>query len=117
MLQGLLLAPAVGVAATLLPIFVLNQLGVPVATFSLPLTAVLLAASLGMLWWRRPLESVRRYLPGLRLYLPYLAVFVASMLLTGWPMLEYGLNWVSFANDDMANYVLLAHRHAEQGYF
>ena len=116
-LQGLLLAPAVGIAMTVLPIFLLNQLGLPVRTFGIPLTVVLLAASLGVLWSRRPLWSARRCLPLLRVYLPYFAVFVASILLTGWPMLRFGLDWVSYANDDMANYVLLAHRHLDHAYF
>ena len=117
LLQGLLLAPTVGIAATVLPIFCLNQLGLPVRTFGIPLTVALLAASLGLLWGQRPLGSSRRWRPLLRAYAPYLAVCLASILVTGWPMLRFGLDWVSYANNDMANYVLLAHRHLDHAYF
>src|SRR5262249_1708410 len=39
-----------------------------------------------------------------------------ALILTGWPMLEFGFAWFSYANDDMANYVLDAERMTRTGF-
>ena len=52
-LAGLLLAPALGVAVNLLPVFWLNRLGLPVGRFATPLLAFLLAGGLTLCWRKR----------------------------------------------------------------
>jgi hypothetical protein len=109
-LQELLLAPAVGLALTLLLLFGLNRLGLPVRRFAWPLTAALpLAAGLA-LWRLRPQLPLRRYLP-------FAGLLLAGLWLSGRPLLEYGSDWVSICNDDMANYCLGGQHFLDHGYF
>jgi hypothetical protein len=35
----------------------------------------------------------------------------------GWPSLRFGFNWISYGNDDMANYCLAAERFLQHGYY
>ncbi|MDB5295338.1 MAG: hypothetical protein JWO31_1321, partial [Phycisphaerales bacterium] len=49
-------------------------------------------------------------------HLPFLAVLVGAAFLTGRPMLNYGFDWLSFCNDDMANYTLAADRFLNHGF-
>lgn len=109
-LRAWLLAPGVGLAATLLCVMVLNQVGLPVRAFSRPMTAVLVLASTGILVWRRPIT------PGKSL-LPFLGAVIVSLLWTGWPAFQAGFNWISYGNDDMANYCMAAERFASYGFF
>ena len=107
--QRLLVAPAVGIAVVLLPTFWLNRAaGVPVGRFGSALALGLLLASLAVLAWRRPLMPFQR-----------VAAFgppiLLAGLLTGRPMLAVGFDWLSYANDDMANYTLLAQRVLTRG--
>jgi len=94
-LQALLLAPVTGMSALLLPVFLLNRFGLPIGQFALPLGIFLLAGA-AALWWR-----MRPPMPW-RLYLPFVLVFCAALAVTGWPILLYGFDWVSYANSDMA---------------
>jgi hypothetical protein len=48
---------------------------------------------------------------------PLAAGVLAGVFLTGRPMLEFGFDWLSFANDDMGNYCLLAQRLLTRGFF
>ena len=41
---------------------------------------------------------------------PFFAITIAYLLYTGFPLFRFGFNWISYANDDMANYCLGAHR-------
>lgn len=107
---NLLIAPAVGLCATLLPVFYLNRFGMPVKDFSIPLTVTLLALSVLVLWRNRPTIAPRRVVT-----VSVLGILV--LLLTSWPMLFYGLDWVAVANDDMANYCLAAQRFYHEGFF
>lgn len=114
-LQEMLLAPVVGLVLTIVPVFILNRAGIPVARFGYPLTIALLvfAGALAVLAGRpRPFVD----LPW-RDYAPFAAVLLLALLLTGRPMFEYGLEWVSFCNDDMANYCLGAVRFYHHGFF
>jgi hypothetical protein len=108
--QRLLLAPAIGIVVVLLPVFWLNRLGLPVGRFGLPLTIVLLGASGAVLAWRRPLVAARHSAP-------FAAILLAAGILTGRPFLTFGFDWLSVANDDMANYCLLAQRLLTRGFF
>lgn len=109
LLQNMLLAPVVGMAATVLPIFFLNRSGLPVARFGVQLAAALLLLSFGLIWRLRPVVP-------LRCYMPFAWILLLAILMTGWPMLEFGFDWISYANDDMANYVLAAHRFLNHGF-
>ncbi len=109
LLQNLLLAPVAGVAATLLPIFLLSRAGLPVGRFGVALTAALLVLSAAMIWRLRPIIPFRRSLP-------FAGILAPALIMTGWPMLEFGFDWVSYANDDMANYVLAGHRFLHHGF-
>jgi hypothetical protein len=109
-LHHLLLAPAVGLATTVLGTFLLNRAGCPVARFGWPLTAGLLVVTGVALWYRRPGFPARRYAP-------FAAVFIAALLLTGRPFLEFGFDWLSYCNDDMANYSLAASRVLRHGFY
>jgi hypothetical protein len=108
--RQILLAPAVGAAATLLPVFHLSRLGWPVRRFGPALTVVLLLAAA---------ELIRRFRPALpgRTSACLAGVCLLALFLTGRPMLRFGFDWLSYANDDMANYVLASHRFLDHGYF
>ena len=108
--QNMLLAPVVGVSATLLPVFWLNRAGLPIAHFGLPLTIVLFLVSIGTLWYLRPILPLKQYWP-------FAAVLFLALFLTGRPMLEFGFNWLSYSNLDMAAYVLAATRMLDHGFF
>ena len=110
LLQNALLAPVVGMATTLLPVFWINRLGVPVGQFGIGLTIVLALGSAGVLWFVRPKFPWRDYLP-------FAIVFVIALFLTGRPMLEFGFNWASFSNQDQLYYTLSAQRFLDNGYF
>jgi hypothetical protein len=109
-LTNMLLAPAVGVALTVTCLFVVSRWGVPVITFARALVVVLTVGAAAALVLVRPLIAVRRYLP-------FAALFVLNLFLIGRPMQEFGFDWVSFGNDDMANYCLSAARFIDHGFF
>lgn len=108
--QNMLLAPVIGVSVTLLPVFWLNRAGLPIAHFGVVLAIVLLLISIGTLWYFRPIFPLKQYWP-------FAAVLLLALFLTGRPLLEFGFNWLSYANDDMANYVLEATRRLNHGFF
>ena len=109
-LQNVLLAPTIGFAVTLLPIFWLNRLGFPIAHFAAILMVSLYALSTIILWQRKPLFPLKRYLP-------FAGIFILAMFVTGSPLLIFGFDWVSYSNGDMANYCLAAQRFLNHGYF
>lgn len=110
LLQNLLLSPAIGIAFTLLPVFWLNRAGLPVKSFAIPLTFVLFFISIAIIFIRQPIIPFRQY----RLFS---ILFFIALLLTGRPLLHFGFNWLSYANDDMANYCLGALRFLNHDYF
>ena len=109
-LHNLLLAPAVGAACTVLPVFWVNRLGAPVRWAGPLVSAGLLVVALVLLRRRPEPLPVRRALP-------FAAVLVGALLLAGHPLLRFGFDWLSYGNDDMANYVLAAHRFFDHGFF
>ncbi|MEO8659634.1 MAG: hypothetical protein ABI693_14275 [Bryobacteraceae bacterium] len=112
LLRNLLLAPVTGASLVLLFVFWINRLGIPVGRFGRPLWAALLVVSLGLLWFRR-----KRPIIPFRRTAPFVFLLIASFFLSGFPMLEFGTNWLSYGNDDMSNYVLGATRFHDFGYF
>ena len=108
LLQNALLSPVMGAAVLLLVVFELNRFGLPVRIAG-PAASVLVLSLVGLGWRGRAPLPVRRLMP-------WLAVLAAAALLTGYPLFLHGFDWLSFSNDDMANYVLSAHAFVDQGY-
>jgi hypothetical protein len=109
-LYSVLLAPVTGAAVTILLAFAGNQLGVPIGRFGAALAAALVIGSLVVLW------RAGRRVPGKDAW-PFVVLALFALLATGWPMLKFGLDWVSFCNDDMANYCMGVERVLRHGYF
>lgn len=109
-LRSWLVAPAVGLAVMLLGLMVFNQLGIPINRFAWPLTAALLAAAAVVLFKSRPALPTRSLLP-------FAGAALFSLVWTGWPALVFGFKWISYGNDDMANYSLAAARFGAHGFF
>lgn len=109
-LQGILLSPAVGTAATILPVFFINRLGVPVKDLGAILLPVLALIAIFILAVTRPIFPAKRLLP-------YVGILVAALAIAARPMFSYGFDWLSFSNDDMANYCLAAQRFLNHGFF
>lgn len=108
-LRSFFLAPLVGVASTLLPIFWLSLAGIPVASFARPLLVVFCTLVVGGWIWRRPAWT--------RGELVFLAPVAAAIIVIGFPAFRFGFDWVGNANDDWANYNLSAIRLLNDGYF
>lgn len=109
-IQGVLLSPALGIATTILPVFFINRLGVPVKDFGAFLLPLLALTAVVVLAVTRPIFPVKRLLP-------HGGILVAALALAARPMFSYGFDWLSFSNDDMANYCLAAQRFLNHGFF
>src|SRR5262245_7824619 len=109
LVRSALLAPSVGVVATIYPLYVLSRLGLPVQAFAHVLTAVTIFAAIAAWAWWRPL------LPGRQL-LPYIILVIFGLVAAGWPLLTLGFGWFAEVNPDMTNYVLSAHRFVDQSF-
>ena len=109
-LRACLLAPAMGLAVVVLSTMALNQAGLPVRAFAWPLTAGLAFGSTVIFVWRRPIVP-------LRALAPFIAIAIFSLIWTGWPMLRFGFDWLSYVNDDFVNYCLAAERHKDFGFW
>lgn len=109
-LQEMLLAPVVGVVVLTIPLFLINRLGLPVSRFTYPLTvALLVVAGLSLLLAPPKLPW--------RDWRAFGFVLLLALVAAGWPMLEFGFDWLSLCNDDMANYCLGAARFYHYGFF
>ncbi len=109
-LWGWFIAPTIGLSVIILLVTRLNVWGIPVATAGPWLTAGLGLFALFVFLWRRPALPV----VALR---PFFLVAVGYLLYTGWPLLRFGFDWISYGNDDMANYCLAAERFLKSGYY
>jgi hypothetical protein len=109
-LGQVLASPALGLSVLIIPVFVLNRLGIPVRQFATPLAGFLALSAATALVLKRPRTAWRGIL------VHGVPILLIGALLTGWPMLKFGFDWVSYANDDMANYCLGAQRFLEHGY-
>jgi len=97
-LRVVLSAPILGTALTVIPLFVLNNAGIPMDPGALPVWIVLLAASLAVLAWRRPRLSLT--------VVPVALLCLVDLVLLGRPMFHFGFDWIANANGDMGYYVL-----------
>jgi len=104
------IAPTVGLALVVVLVTRLNVWGIPVKDFGPWLTIGLAVASAAIFAWRRPTFPWRKLAP-------FFLIVVGYLLYTGWPMLRFGFNWISYGNDDMANYCLAAERFLHHGYY
>lgn len=104
------MAPMTGLALLLAIGTRLNVWGIPFAYVGPWLTVGLAVFAAVVWWWRRPVIPWRQLAP-------FLVVTLAYLLYTGWPLLTYGFNWVSYGNDDMTNYCLAADRFLHHGYY
>jgi hypothetical protein len=109
-LKNLLLAPAAGFAVVLLTVFLVSRGGVPLGIGALPLALGIALVSVGVLWRMRSPIAFRSYLP-------FTLILFGALFATGRPMLEFGFDWLSYSNDDMANYTLAAQRLVSHGFF
>lgn len=109
-LWGWFLSPATGLALLIVLMARLNIWGLPVKAFGPWLAVGLLAVSAAILWWRRPVFPWRQ----LR---PFALLVLLFVVYAGWPMFRFGFNWISYGNDDMANYCLAADRFLHHGYY
>jgi hypothetical protein len=104
------IAPTVGLAMIIVIITRLNVWGIPVRTAGPWLTIGLVVASIAIFIWRRPVVPWRQLAP-------FFLITCGYLIYTGWPMLRFGFNWISYGNDDMANYCLAAERFLNHGYY
>jgi hypothetical protein len=111
LLRTLLLAPAAGVVVLVLPLFELYRWGVPMR-IGAPVATVAICAGIGAYFFR----NRRRKLPPARLVAQVGLVLALGGAFVGAPLLKEGFAWVSFCNDDMANYVLSAQGLVSRGF-
>ena len=105
----LLLSSVVGVAVLLLSVFIISKFNVPVMYSAVPVAILAAAAAVAVILKIRPTIN-----PPAFVSLGALQIF--GLTLICYPLLKYGYDWVSYANDDMANYALGAKRFLENGY-
>ena len=103
-------SPTVGLALLVAIATRLNVWGIPVRAFGPWLAVGLLVFAAGVFIWRRPKIPYRQLAP-------FFFIVCGYLLYTGWPMLRFGFNWISYGNDDMANYCLAADRFLNHGYY
>ncbi len=95
-----LAAPVLGSAVTVVPLFFLSNLGVPMQVGAPPTIVAVGAGSLVVLALRRPRLALG--------VVPVVLVCLANLILVGRPMFHFGFHWLANANSDMAYYVLSA---------
>lgn len=109
-LQGLLVSPTMGLGITLFPVYFINRAGIPVKDFGGYLFPLLLFVSLILWILKKPYSPFRRTLP-------FFLLAAIALVIATHPMLDYGFDWFSFGNEDMANYCLGAQRFYNYGFF
>jgi hypothetical protein len=104
------IAPMTGLALLLAIGTRLSVWGLPFKVVGPWLTLGLAVFTGVVFWWRRPVLPWRHLAP-------FFAITLGYLLYTGWPLFLYGFNWISYGNDDMANYTLAADRFLNHGYY
>jgi len=103
-------APTVGLSLLLIVLTRLNVAGIPVRAMGPWVTLALLVLAAAVLAWRRPVLPLRQLKP-------FLLIALGALVYIGWPSIRFGFKWISYGNDDMANYCLAAERFLEHGYY
>ncbi|MDY3563307.1 hypothetical protein R5W23_004807 [Gemmata sp. JC673] len=112
--RKLLIAPTVGFALFGIGALIGVRTGVPVGRSGAALGCAALALALvGLV---RSGVTRARVAAHAKRFAPFAAVIAATFLLTGWPLLRYGFDWVANGNDDMANYCLGATGFRDHGF-
>src|ERR1700693_3200077 len=88
-IRNVLLAPTVGASATLLPVFWLSRLGLPVKLFAGWVGVALLVSACLLAVRFRPRFPWKSYVP-------FALLLALGAGLTIRPMFTYGFNWVSY---------------------
>ncbi len=112
--RKLLLAPTIGFGAVGVLAFVIVRSGFPVGQFAPALGGAVLLVVGTVLWRTRTTRDHARSV--WRRSRGFAAILGATSVLTGWPMLRYGSDWIANGNDDMANYCLGATGFRAHGY-
>jgi hypothetical protein len=99
LLRNALLSPVVGSAVNVLVALWVGIAGVPFNRAGLVVSSALLVLAIVSLAWLRPILPAKRLVP-------FAGTVLLGALLTGNPMFKFGFDWISFGNDDMANYTL-----------
>ncbi|MEC8086108.1 MAG: hypothetical protein VX096_04015 [Pseudomonadota bacterium] len=101
-LQKTLLSPTVGLSLIVIVFYFVNVLGYTINQAAIPITLIFLLISFLVLFKNETKLIIKeKYF--------YLTLFV-SFAFVGYPFVFFGFDWVSYANDDMANYALAAQR-------
>ena len=108
--QQHLISPTLGFSIITLLVYLINKFGIPVDDFSFYLTILISLFIIIVVLYTKPKLCID-ITKGASLILLF------ASLLIGYPMLIYGFDWISYANDDMANYVLAAQRLQENSFF
>ncbi|WP_204103696.1 MULTISPECIES: hypothetical protein [Spirulina sp. CCY15215] len=109
--QNTLLAPVIGMSVTLLLVFWGNRLGIPVKFLGIPITITLFCSSI-LIYYIQKIEFPWKK------YFPFVGIFLFSTFLTGSPFLEFGFNWISYANPDMTSYYTISAKYfSNHSYF
>ena len=101
-LQKRLLSPTMGLSLIVIVFYFVNILGYTIDEATIPITFIfLLLSSLILFKNKKELLIKEKYF--------YLTFFI-SFVFVSYPFIFFGFDWVSYANDDMANYALAAQR-------
>src|SRR3990167_10607147 len=90
-LQNMLIAPTLGLAITLIPVFMINRFGIPIKHFALLYAMVLMLLAMVILLVKRPIVPMPKLLP-------YMGILLVALLIVANPMFSYGFDWVSYSN-------------------
>ncbi len=114
-IRNLLVAPAAGLSSILLIILFISQCGLPIKVFAFYITVGLFISCL--FTFKKSHFKPKKILIVWKHYLPFLSFLILGLILTGWPALEFGFDWMSYVNDDMTTYLLGAQRLLNNGFF
>jgi hypothetical protein len=109
-LRSWLISPIFGFSLQILIVSIINQAGYPVEQFGRWEAIITSVISIGILAWKKPSFN-------LRLLAPFIGASFIVLAFAGWPLFKLGLSWLSYCNDDMANYCLAAKRSLYHGFF
>src|SRR4051794_19230843 len=88
LLREMLLSPVVGVVVTVIPLFLINRAGLAVGRFGHWLVVVYIIAAGAVIWFKRPAR------PTAREVMPFILIVLLGMLLSGWPLFQFGFDWL-----------------------